>query len=222
MSLHYSASRFVVGAFLGVLTGWKVTGRGQVPRTGGLIVASNHVSFWDPPLVGAALPRELSFLAKEELFRPPLFGAVIRAYNAIPIRRGVADLSGMARAIEILRQGRSLLMFPEGSRMRDGQLHPARPGVGMLAVNADVPILPVYVGGSRHPGKWLVRAARVRISFGTPRTWKDLAGPDVELVPGRALYQRVGEGVMREIAALKAGQSTSASRGAAFSHSHNS
>ena len=215
MSLHYSASRFVVGVFLGVLTGWKVAGRENVPRSGGLIVASNHVSFWDPPLVGSALPRELSFLAKEELFRPPLFGAVIQAYNAIPIRRGVADLSGMARAIEYLRQGRALLMFPEGSRMRDGALHPARPGVGMLAVNADVPILPVFVGGSGHPGKWLVRAARVRIAFGAPRTWQDLAGPDVEHVPGRALYQKVGEGVMREIAALKAGQLNSASRGAA-------
>lgn len=215
MSLHYTASRLVVGTFLGALTGWKVVGRGLVPRTGGLIVASNHVSFWDPPLVGAALPRELHFLAKEELFRPPLFGALIRAYNAIPIRRGVADLSGMARAIEVLRQGGSLLMFPEGSRMRDGELHPARPGVGMLAVNADVPILPVFISGSQHPGRWLYRGARVRVSFGAPRTWRELAGPDVEPVPGRTLYQQVGEGVMREIATLKSQQLTTASRGAA-------
>lgn len=216
MSVHYSASRLVVSAVLGVLTGWKVTGRGQVPRAGGLIVASNHVSFWDPPLLGAALPREIHFLAKEELFRPPLFGALIRAYNAIPIRRGVADLSGMARAIEVLRQGGALLMFPEGSRMRDGRLHPARPGVGMLAVNADVPILPVFITGSQSPGKWLYRGARVRLSFGTPRTWKELAGPDVDPVPGRALYQQVGEGLMREIAALKQAQELpSASRGTA-------
>jgi 1-acyl-sn-glycerol-3-phosphate acyltransferase len=215
VSLHYTASRFVVSTVLGVLTGWKVAGRGQVPRTGGLIVASNHVSFWDPPLVGASLPREIHFLAKEELFRPPLFGALIRSYNAIPIRRGVADLSGMARAIEVLRQGGALLMFPEGSRMRDGELHPARPGVGMLAVNADVPILPVFISGSQHPGKWLYRGARVRVSYGAPRTWRELAGPEVEPVPGRALYQQVGEGVMREIAALKSQQLTTASRGAA-------
>ncbi len=215
MSLHYSASRFVISAFLGVLTGWKVTGRERVPRTGGLIVASNHVSFWDPPLVGAALPREMHFLAKEELFRPPLFGALIRAYNSIPIRRGVADLSGMARAIEVLRQGRALLMFPEGSRMRDGELHPARPGVGMLAVNADVPILPVFVSGSQRPSKWLYRGAMVRVSFGAPWRWQELAGPDVDPVPGRALYQKVGEGLMREIGALRTAQMSSASRGAA-------
>ncbi len=213
MSLHYSASRLVLGAVFRVLTGWRIVGREQVPRTGGLIVASNHVSYWDPPLIGAALPREISFLAKEELFRTPLLGAVIRAYNAIPIRRGVADLSGMARAIEVLKQGGALLMFPEGTRRRDGDLHPARPGVGMLAVNAEVPILPVFIAGSGHPGKWLYRGSRVRLSFGAPRSWQDLAGPDVDPVPGRALYQRVGEGVMRELAALQAGPSTSASAG---------
>ncbi len=214
MSLHYSAARFAVGIGFRILAGWRVTGRGQVPRTGGLIVASNHVSFWDPPLVGAALPREIHYLAKEELFRAPVFGALIRAYNAIPIRRGVADLSGMAKAIEVLRQGRALMMFPEGSRMRDGRLHPARPGVGMLAVNADVPILPCFISGSERPMKWLYRGARVRIVFGTPLHWQDLAGPDAEHVPGRALYQQVGDGVMREIAKLRDGQSTTASRGA--------
>jgi 1-acyl-sn-glycerol-3-phosphate acyltransferase len=215
VSLHYTASRFFVSAVLGAVTGWKVTGRGRVPRTGGLIVASNHVSFWDPPLVGAALPRDLHYLAKEELFRPPLFGALIRAYGAIPIRRGVADLSGMARAIEMLRRGRALLMFPEGSRMRDGELHPARPGVGMLAVNADVPILPVFIHGGQAPGKWLLRGIPVRVAFGEARSWREFAGPDVELVPGRDLYQKVGEGVMRTIATLKAETMTTASRGAA-------
>jgi 1-acyl-sn-glycerol-3-phosphate acyltransferase len=217
VSLHYSAARFFIAAGLRVLTGWRVAGRGNIPATGGIIVASNHVSFWDPPLVGAAQRRELHYLAKEELFRVPLLGAAIRAVNAIPIRRGVADLSGMARAIEALRQGHALLMFPEGSRMRDGRLHPARPGVGMLAVNADVAIVPCHVSGSRHPRRWWTRAERVRISFGAPRTWKELAGPDVEPVPGRALYQAVGDGVMREIAALREEQLNQASRGTARS-----
>jgi 1-acyl-sn-glycerol-3-phosphate acyltransferase len=215
VSVHYSASRLFVGIALRALSGRRVTGRGHVPRTGGLIVASNHVSYWDPPLLGSALPREIHYLAKEELFRVPVFGAVIRAYNAIPIRRGVADLSGMARAIEVLRQGGALLMFPEGTRRRDGRLHPARPGVGMLAVNADVPILPCFISGSDRPGRWLYRGSRVRIAFGMPRHWKDLAGPDTEHVPGRDLYQRVGDGLMREIAALRDGQSRLASRGAA-------
>jgi 1-acyl-sn-glycerol-3-phosphate acyltransferase len=183
--------------------------------SGGLVVASNHISFWDPPLVSTSLPREVYFLAKEELFRQPGLGPLIRSLNAIPIRRGVADMTGMARAMEALRAGSALLMFPEGSRVRDGELHPARPGVGMLAVNADVPILPCYVTGSNRPSRWWYRGVKVRVEFGPAKPWRELAGPDVPLTPGRALYQSVSDGVMREIAALKAGQSTSASYGAA-------
>jgi 1-acyl-sn-glycerol-3-phosphate acyltransferase len=192
MSLHYSASRFLLGGFVGALSGWEVRGREHIPPHGGLIVASNHISLWDPPLVG------------------PL----IRSLNAIPIRRGVADLSGLTKAIEVLRAGRALLMFPEGTRARDGELKAARPGVGMLAVATDARIVPAYISGSNEPRKWLFRRVRVRVSFGPVRTWRELAGTDAGLEPGRALYQGVGAGVMREIGALRDGQSRSASRGA--------
>jgi 1-acyl-sn-glycerol-3-phosphate acyltransferase len=214
MSLHYSASRFLLGGFVGALSGWEVRGREHIPPHGGLIVASNHISFWDPPLVGTAVVRELHFLAKEELFRVPVLGPLIRSLNAIPIRRGVADLSGLAKAMDVLRAGRALLMFPEGTRARDGELKAARPGVGMLAVATDACIVPAYISGSNEPGKWLFRRVRVRVSFGPARTWRELAGTDAGLEPGRALYQGVGAGVMREIVALRDGQLKTASRGA--------
>lgn len=215
MSAYYSAVRFSAGAFIGTVSGWEVKGRENVPRQDGLIVASNHISFWDPPMVACACPRELSFLAKEELFATPVLGPLIRSLNSIPIRRGVADLSGMSRAIEWLGRGGTLLMFPEGSRMRDGELHPARPGVGMMAVNADVPIVPCFISGSNRPGRWWRRGVRPRIWFGHVRPWRELAGEEGDLTPGRALYQRVADAVMREIAALKSGQMASASRAAA-------
>ena len=163
MGWHYSLAKSVVGAALHAATGWNVRGREHVPRTGGFVVASNHISFWDPLLIGAVLPREVHYLAKEELFSNPLFGAAIRSVNAIPIRRGMVDLSGMARAVETLRRGEAMMLFPEGTRMRDGELHPARPGVGMMAVNADVPIVPCYISGSGRPGRWLTRKSRVRM-----------------------------------------------------------
>jgi len=215
VSAYYSAARLSVSAFLGLVSGWEVKGRENIPRRGGLIVACNHISFWDPPMVGAACPRELSFLAKEELFSMPLVGPLISSVNSIPIRRGVADLSGMSRAIERIQNGGALLMFPEGSRMKDGELHPGRPGVGMIAVNADVPILPSFISGSNRPGKWWRRGAQPRVWFGLPRPWRELAGDEGDLTPGRALYQRVTDAVMREIAALKSGQMASASRAAA-------
>ena len=215
MRPYYSAARFLAGVGLRALTGVQVKGRERVPRTGGVIIASNHISFWDPPLIGVVAPRELFFLAKEELFRTPVLGPFLRSVNSIPIRRGVADLSGMSRAMDRLREGSGLVMFPEGSRMQDGELHPARPGVGMIAVHADVPIVACFISGSDRKRQWFTRGARVRISFGHPYRWQDLAGRETDLTPGRALFQRVGDAVMREIAVLRAGQQQPASRGAA-------
>ena len=215
MGAYYSAARLAARAVLGLLSRWEVRGREHVPRGGGFIVASNHTSYWDPPMVGAAVPREVHYLAKEELFSTPVVGALVRSVNSIPIRRGAADLSGLARAIATLKSGGGLVLFPEGSRMKDGELHPARPGVGLMAVQADVPVVPCYISGSNRPRRWLTRRGRVRIWLGMARHWRELAGPDVEPVPGRVLYQRVGEAVMREIAALKSGQERSATRGAA-------
>jgi 1-acyl-sn-glycerol-3-phosphate acyltransferase len=85
----------------------------------------------------------------------------------------------------------------------------------MMAVQADVPVLPCYISGSGQPRRWLLGRGRVRIWFGPVRPWRDLVGPEADLTPGRALYQKVGDAVMREIAILKTGQETSASRGAA-------
>ena len=215
MSRYYSAAHSVVRAACRLVTGWEVAGRDRVPSQGGLIVASNHISFWDPPIVGAAIPREAHFLAKEELFSNPAFGWLIKSFNAIPIRRGMVDLQGLGRATETLRRGGVLLLFPEGSRMRDGQLHPARPGVSIMAHAADVPIVPCYISGSDHPGGWITRRSRVRISFGAPRRWQDLAGPEPEDPPDREFHRRVGQAVMRDIAALRDDQLNRASRGAA-------
>jgi 1-acyl-sn-glycerol-3-phosphate acyltransferase len=215
VEFYYSVGRFLVSVVSTTIARVRVTGRDQVPREGGLIIASNHISFWDPPLVGAAAPRSCHFLAKEELFRTPLLGPILGRVHAIPIRRAMADLSGISRAIDVLRNGKALVMFPEGSRMRDGELHPSRPGVGMMAVHGEVPIVPCFISGSDRPGRWWYGGARVRISFGVARAWRELAGEDSDLSPGRALYQRIGDAVMRDVAELRAGQRKSASRGAA-------
>ena len=204
MSLLYSASRLFFSPLVALATGYEVRGRENIPKSGVRIVASNHVAYTDPPVIGFAAQRELFYLAKEELFHQPLLGPLITAYNAIPIRRGKADVAGMARAMEVLHKGRAMIMFPEGTRSRDGNLLPARPGVGLMSVNTNALIVPCYLSGSDQPGKWLLRQVRLRVLFGRARTWQELAGEKAGLEPGRELYQSVGDGVMREIAALKA------------------
>jgi 1-acyl-sn-glycerol-3-phosphate acyltransferase len=124
-------------------------------------------------------------------------------------------LSGLSKAIEALKHGKALLLFPEGSRMKDGALHPARPGLGLISVQGNAHIVPCYISGSNRPGRWMVRRTPVRIWFGPSRHWREVAGTDADLPPGRVLYQRLGERVMQEIAQLKNGQEMSASRGAA-------
>jgi 1-acyl-sn-glycerol-3-phosphate acyltransferase len=215
VGLVYSAVRILLDGMVGAVSGWEVHGREHVPPTGGLIVASNHISFYDPPFIGTALVRELHYLAKEELFRQPVLGPLITYFNSIPIRRGMADLSGLHRAMECLKAGNALIVFPEGSRMRDGELHPGRPGVGMLAVNTDAMILPCFISGSDRPNQWIWKRGTLGVSFGPARTWRDYAGGAAGETAGRALYQSVADGVMRDIAALKAQRLKRASRGAA-------
>lgn len=204
MNGWYGVTRGVANAAFGALFGRDVVGLEHVPPAGGLIVAANHGAFWDPPVLGASLPRELHYLAGAEFFAVPGFGALIRSLNAIPIRRGVADLSGLERVHGLLAGGAAVLVFPEGGRMKDGRLHPARPGLGLLVSRARVPILPVYVSGTNHIRRCMARRERVRITIGEPlpaTLWFPAGAPTTRT--GRDLYQQVGDRVMQEIALLR-------------------
>ncbi len=200
----YRACRAVARFLLGLLMRREVRGLDRVPRTGGLIIASNHGSFWDPPVIATTVERELSFLAKAELFKVPIFGPLIRSLNSIPIRRGVSDLTGLGRAREALANGGCLLLFPEGGRKKDGRLQPARPGLGLLESHARVPIVPVHVSGTNKIRRCALRLERVRVTFGEPlpETLWFPAG-ERSTPTGRDLYQAIGDRVMHEIALLR-------------------
>ena len=140
----------------------------RVPRTGGLIIAANHVSYADPPFIGAAIPRVAYFLAKEELFRNPLFGRLIAAHHAIPIRRGQLRPEQHARVVALLKSGATLLMFPEGTRSRTGRPGRARPGVAIFARDAGVPVVPALISGSVGWTRSWLRRRPVVVRFGHP------------------------------------------------------
>jgi 1-acyl-sn-glycerol-3-phosphate acyltransferase len=163
-------------------------------------VACNHISFWDPPLVGAHVPREMHFVAKAELFHNPLFGALIRSCNSIPIQRGAKARSGLRGAEEVLTAGGAVLIFPEGTRNKSGQLLEPRAGVGRLAAATRSPVVPACITGSNQIRRSMRRQVRIRISYGAPVT------PPVSGQPEREEVRAFARGIMDRIAAMRAEQ----------------
>jgi 1-acyl-sn-glycerol-3-phosphate acyltransferase len=126
----------------------RVFGLENLPKSGGVLLASNHQSVLDPVLVAMVLPREMHFMARRSLFRNPIFRAIIVSYNAFAIERDTADVKGVKEAIARLEAGSILLVFPEGTRTGDGSIGRMKPGIGMLAERAAVPIVPVLIDGA--------------------------------------------------------------------------
>lgn len=149
---------------LKILTGIQI--RGRIPKQGAYIIACNHRSFLDPPLVGICAFREIYFLAKIGLFGlSGWFKRLIETYNAIPI----SGTQGLRTAINLLKQGQVIAIFPEGTRSRNGMMLPFNPGVGYLAVNYRIPVIPAYVTNSNRPwGLLALRWYQLRIQYGTP------------------------------------------------------
>lgn len=137
--------------------------------SGGLVVASNHQSYLDPAILAAGLDRPLTFMARDTLFRNPLFGGLIRALGAFPIRRDRVGKDGLRQAVQRLESGRAVLVFAEGTRTRDGEVGPTKDGAGLLSRMAGVPVLPAAVDGAYRAwprDRRLPRPHPVRVAFG--------------------------------------------------------
>ncbi|HVR73026.1 MAG TPA: lysophospholipid acyltransferase family protein [Planctomycetota bacterium] len=144
----------------------------RVPRTGPVILAANHQSLFDPCLVGISFKRRASFLARETLFRVPVLGWLIRKLGAFPVpRESTAPRKALEVCVRVLELGRALVLFPEGTRTRDGRMQPLRRGVAQLAQRTGAPVVPVIIQGAHAvwPRKRrLPRPGRIRITFGEP------------------------------------------------------
>jgi 1-acyl-sn-glycerol-3-phosphate acyltransferase len=187
---------------------WRVYGAEQVPLSGGVILASNHASFLDPPLVGSGLKRDINYLARESLFRFPGIGALLRSWNAVPVDRDGGGAKGLKTILDRLLQGNGIILFPEGTRTKDGNLQPARSGIGLTVIKSKAPVVPVRVFGTfeafgrQHT---FPRPHRVTVKYGRPMNFEALRAEAKTCDKARLkeIYQQVADEIMAAIAKLE-------------------
>lgn len=159
----YGFAKLVVTAIARLLFRYRVVGAELVPREGGLIVACNHVSNFDPPLLGIGVPRPVSYMAKKELFRIPVLGPVIARLNAYPVDRQAGGTAALRASLRMLKEGRCLGIFPEGGRNVRGT-NEEKAGAAFLAAASGAPVVPAAIAGTRS----LRPFRRVTVIFGQP------------------------------------------------------
>lgn len=190
---------------------WRVSHPERVPATGPVILASNHVSFADPPLLGSAAQRAVHSLARDSLFQPRLFGEFLRALNATPVDRDGGGAAGLKTALGLLAAGEAVVLFPEGTRSPDGLVHPARAGLGLLVVKSGAPVVPVRLFGvyevfsRRH--RW-PRPGKVEVKFGRPLRFDAAraAALGADTAQAKRIYQQIADRVMDEVRRLEPGR----------------
>lgn len=174
----------------------------NIPKRGGVILAANHESFLDPVAASIASPRQVYFLAREELFQVRFLSWIIKNLNAMPISREQLQVSIARKSLGILRKGRVLLLFPEGTRSPADTIAKGKRGVGLIAYNANVPVIPVFIKGSCQAlprnKKWIT-SHKVWVTFGKllyPEASQDKTKKEY--------YQQFSDRVMEEIKKLSA------------------
>jgi 1-acyl-sn-glycerol-3-phosphate acyltransferase len=187
---------------------WRVYDPENVPMTGPVILASNHASFIDPPLVGSGLRRPVNYLARESLFRFPIVGSILRSWNAVPVDRDGGGASGLRAILDRLLAGGAILLFPEGTRSKDGNLQPARSGIGLTVIKSNAPVVPVRVFGTfeaYNRNSKFPRPRPIAVKYGRPLdfTRERVEAKTCSKPRLKQIYQEVADRLMREIAALQ-------------------
>ena len=174
--LGYDLTKFLCWLMFRFRFGLRVSGQEHVPARGAFILASNHISYLDPPLIGVACPRRLRFLARADLYHHPRLALFLNGVRVISLKRDEADFHAVRAALACLRRGEPVAIFPEGGRQLSGTLGAAKRGVGLLALAAQVPIVPAFVQGTFQalpPGVKRLQPSKIRVAFGEPISYTD-------------------------------------------------
>jgi 1-acyl-sn-glycerol-3-phosphate acyltransferase len=209
-TLSYRFTRFTFSIFFRIWFRWKVLHRERVPAEGGVILASNHVSYLDPVYVVSALERMVVGLARQSAFNVPLGGWILRSWRVIPV-----DQSGTGRGLKTflsrLRSGDAVVMYPEGTRSPTGQIRAPQPGIGLIIIKSNAQVVPIKLFGAyeayaRH--YWLPRPYQVQIKFGEPLDFADLRAEakqtkDKERL--KEIYKQAATDLLHAIAQIEPG-----------------
>jgi 1-acyl-sn-glycerol-3-phosphate acyltransferase len=197
-SIGYNLSTFIAQTVFSL----RVYGQENMIEKGPALLAMNHESFLDPPFAGICCKREIHYFARKTLFDIPVLGPLLRRINVIGVDREGSDVTALKAVIRVVRDGGGAIVFPEGTRSRDGNLQPAQPGVGFIIAKTLAPVVPMRIfgafeafpRGTKWPGK-----SPVTIAIGKPLRFTTA---DIEGAP-RTTYQRLSDLVMSQIASLE-------------------
>lgn len=164
----YYLFRAFFRVFFRIFYPYKVIGHEHIPAEGGVLLCCNHISNLDPPLLGSSMKRKVSYMAKEELFKIPVLSFLIRSFGAFPVKRGASDRQALKKSLTLLKEGKVLGIFPEGTRSKTGELGKAFSGVGLFALKEDSTVIPAAIVGPYG----LFRP--IKVVFGPPIDMSDL------------------------------------------------
>jgi 1-acyl-sn-glycerol-3-phosphate acyltransferase len=193
----YNLFKFLFFVLFKLSNRFKVIGKENIPKVGPALIVSNHVSNWDPLILGSGTPRQINYIAKEELFKIPVIGWLLILWGAVRIKRGRGDREAIGKSLEILDRGRLMGIFIEGRRnvKNPDQMLKPQHGAAMLAIKSGVPVIPTALINSH---KILRSFCRVKIVFGTPLTFIEESDLDK-----KELYNRISDQLVQEIQKLK-------------------
>lgn len=179
---------------------------GDVPKTGGYIIAANHASYLDIPLLGCGMRRRAWYLGRSDLFPVPGLRAICQWLGWIPLRTGRVDRDAFGKAVALIKEGKVVVIFPEGSRSLDGRLQSPKPGIGVIVAQTGCPVVPAYLKGTFDvlpSGAMWPRFRPVTVSYGESITFPPIG----EQEEAKQFYQEVSRTVMDRIASLGAVES---------------
>jgi 1-acyl-sn-glycerol-3-phosphate acyltransferase len=208
MSFSYRCGWIFFRLLFGIYFRWRVLGAENVPKTGGVILAANHASYADPPLVGAGLDRDINYLARQSLFRFPIIGRLLSSWNSVPVDRDGGGAKGLKIILDRLLGGAGIILFPEGTRSHDGKLQPAQPGIGLVVAKSNALVVPVRVFGTYEAwgrNRKVPLPKRITVRYGEPMRFEKLRAEAKNCSRERLkeIYQQIADEIMTAIAGLR-------------------